>query len=579
MLVALVAGPALAYRVAAASPAPTVAATERGTAPAIGTTVSTNLPPTKVIPPEPVNLPRELAEVARLTESGVDQNVVLLYVQQSAKGYPVSADQLIYLRDLGVSEPVLQALVEHSSTPTAPVLPGTAAAPTPAGEGQAPSPAVPSETQPPAESPASSESTAPPPVSGAAASFYDSLAPYGTWLYLPAYGWCWQPTVAVANSSWLPYGDEGYWLWSDNGWYWNSYYSWGWAPFHYGRWCRYPRYGWVWCPDHVWGSAWVCWRDWGDYCGWAPLPPGACFSAGLGWSFGGVGVGFDFGFGLPWSCFSFVPYRHFCDRDWHEHHLVGHEAERAFDHSRPSNRYLVDSHHPFINRGVDPGRVRAATHRPLQTVAIREMPRAGANAAMPGHLVTTGRKAIVYRPRANFSGQFKPALGGLNTPRALPKPAPSGRTGSSMTSPLKPLGEPSREPFPPANRYESRASGWDRVTQSQPPMRSSPTAPAARAPARSEISGSVPPRYAWRATPSWSVPERAYSAPSSSYRSAPAGSFSGTARSVLPGRSFSPPAFRSSSFASRPAPAWHAASPSSGAYGHWGGGGQRYSRR
>ena len=86
-------------------------------------------------------------------------------------------------------------------------------------------------------------------MNGAAADFYNSLAPYGTWVNVPDYGWCWQPTVVVVNSAWQPYCNNGCWLWTDQGWYWNSYYSWGWAPFHYGRWCQYPGYGWLWCPD------------------------------------------------------------------------------------------------------------------------------------------------------------------------------------------------------------------------------------------------------------------------------------------------------------------------------------------
>ena len=151
-------------------------------------------------------------------------------------------------------------------------------------------------------------------MDGAAAQFYTSLAPYGTWLDVPGYGWCWQPTIVVVNPAWQPYCNDGWWLWSDCGWYWNSYYSWGWAPFHYGRWCQYPRYGWLWCPDRVWGPSWVSWRNYPGYCGWAPLPPGACFSAGTGWSFNGLAVGVNFGFGLGPGCFTFCDFRHFGDR-------------------------------------------------------------------------------------------------------------------------------------------------------------------------------------------------------------------------------------------------------------------------
>ena len=63
--------------------------------------------------------------------------------------------------------------------------------------------------------------------------FYDSLSPYGTWVYVNGYGSCWRPTVVVANPGWQPYFDGGHWVYTDSGWYWMSDYSWGWAPLHW----------------------------------------------------------------------------------------------------------------------------------------------------------------------------------------------------------------------------------------------------------------------------------------------------------------------------------------------------------
>ena len=51
--------------------------------------------------------------------------------------------------------------------------------------------------------------------------FHEQLAPYGAWVHVPDYGWCWRPTVAVANVNWRPYYDNGRWVYSDHGWYWN----------------------------------------------------------------------------------------------------------------------------------------------------------------------------------------------------------------------------------------------------------------------------------------------------------------------------------------------------------------------
>src|SRR5580700_10197841 len=69
--------------------------------------------------------------------------------------------------------------------------------------------------------------------------FYSDLSPYGQWVDLAGYGWCWQPTVVAGNSQWQPYSDDGHWIYTDAGWFWQSDYPWGWAPFHYGRWLHH----------------------------------------------------------------------------------------------------------------------------------------------------------------------------------------------------------------------------------------------------------------------------------------------------------------------------------------------------
>ena len=102
--------------------------------------------------------------------------------------------------------------------------------------------------------------------------FYDNLSPYGSWIDVAGYGYCFQPSVAVDNADWRPYAD-GYWAYTDVGWTWVSYEDFGWATYHYGRWTDLAGYGWVWVPGYEWGPAWVSWRTGGDYVGWAPLPP------------------------------------------------------------------------------------------------------------------------------------------------------------------------------------------------------------------------------------------------------------------------------------------------------------------
>ena len=102
--------------------------------------------------------------------------------------------------------------------------------------------------------------------------FYDELSPYGRWVDNPDYGYVWVPD---AGNDFRPYSTNGHWVWTENyEWMWVSDYDWGWAPFHYGRWEEDPYYGWFWVPGYEWSSAWVAWRDGGDYYGWAPLRPG-----------------------------------------------------------------------------------------------------------------------------------------------------------------------------------------------------------------------------------------------------------------------------------------------------------------
>ncbi len=109
--------------------------------------------------------------------------------------------------------------------------------------------------------------------------FYDELSPYGEWIDYPEYGYVWVPEE---SDNFRPYESNGHWVWTDDyEWMWVSDYAWGWAPFHYGRWFNDPYYGWMWVPGYEWSPAWVCWRDGGDYYGWAPLRPGINISFGF----------------------------------------------------------------------------------------------------------------------------------------------------------------------------------------------------------------------------------------------------------------------------------------------------------
>lgn len=109
--------------------------------------------------------------------------------------------------------------------------------------------------------------------------FYDNLEPYGAWLEVGDYGYCWRPYDVDAD--WSPYSD-GRWVYTDAGWTWDSEEPYGWAVYHYGRWMNVDNFGWIWVPDTEWGPGWVSWRHSPEYIGWAPLPPEAFFRISIG---------------------------------------------------------------------------------------------------------------------------------------------------------------------------------------------------------------------------------------------------------------------------------------------------------
>ncbi|HTD85039.1 MAG TPA: DUF6600 domain-containing protein, partial [Candidatus Binatia bacterium] len=389
-----------------------------------------------VAPPN-VKLSPAMADVVKLVQAGVSPDVLMAYVTNSSAVFNVDSDVIVYLNDLGVTNAVITALIQHDSSPQTtarkasanavqPLPPGVstiapvanvyppAAQRTPAGQTAYPGDVsmvtdtnvTDQATTPPAEA------TAPPAENMTVNSFYNSLAPYGSWVDVPGYGMCWQPTVAVSDPYWRPYCDRGRWLWSDAGWYWYSDYSWGWAPFHYGRWCSYPHYGWLWVPGTVWSPSWVTWRYSGAYCGWAPLPPGCGYRSGVGLTWYGTGVSLGFDFGLGWNCWSYVPVGHFCD--WHvRRHCLPSDGIRVVHNSAtPVNRF---THHnsTVMNQGIEPNTIARATRTKIPTARITDHALPTDGRVKPERLDTSGNTLAVVRPQL---------------PRTTDTPAPSHGT-------------------------------------------------------------------------------------------------------------------------------------------------------
>ena len=70
-------------------------------------------------------------EIERLTQAGVEEAVVLSYINNSAGTFNLTADQVISLKNLGVSPQVISAMLEHDRELISGERPLTASAPPP----------------------------------------------------------------------------------------------------------------------------------------------------------------------------------------------------------------------------------------------------------------------------------------------------------------------------------------------------------------------------------------------------------------------------------------------------------------
>jgi hypothetical protein len=403
-----------------------------------------------------------LAEIIKLANSGVEEGVMMAYVTNSASTFNLSAEEIIYLKDIGVPDRVVTAMILRDQTlHTDSVTALAAAAPLPPAEEPVAPNAAEVAPQPDATAAQYPSEPAPPPTEVAGDSdFYSSLSPYGSWVNVAGYGACWQPTVVAVNPGWAPYYNCGRWIWTDCGWYWCSYYSWGWAPFHYGRWFCHTRLGWCWAPDHVWGPSWVSWRYTDGYCGWAPLPPGTSYAYGAGLTFHGHPVGHGQDLGLKASNYRFVAWNHFKERDFQHYRLPPQQQDQLFKHSVVTAKFSGDGHN-IVNDGLPPQKVAAATGTQVRRVAIREV---GGTARSPGdaaeHYDPSEGTVTVYRP--NFGGTSTGGAGGSVALPQYPKVQGTPRTVSSPTR---------------TDNFAQPLTGYAATAPSQPVARPGQTAP------------------------------------------------------------------------------------------------------
>jgi hypothetical protein len=375
--------------------------------------------------PDRAKLSPAATEVVKLHESMVGEEVVISFVESTVYPFRLSADQIVYLQDIGLSEDIVQAMIKRDTVLASgshvastgldlPVAAPSSQADVSGNDvlsapavGEAPDTRIPvaAVTEPVYAGQSSSSSVEPPPMVTSRETrvvtreyFHEQLAPYGTWVHLSGHGWCWRPTVGVTDTHWRPYTDNGRWVYSDHGWYWHSYYTWGWAPFHYGRWTRRSDYGWVWVPDTVWGPSWVTWRYSDAYCGWAPLPPAAHYHTGFGLTYRGSRVSVGFGFGLMHDHYAFVPRHYFTHHHVGRHRMHRDKKREVYNQTTIINNYNTENNHVVINNGITPKRIAAGNTQEIQRVPLKEV-----EDAESVRLVGNGRRSLnvlpVYRPK------------------------------------------------------------------------------------------------------------------------------------------------------------------------------------
>jgi hypothetical protein len=189
--------------------------------------------------------------------------------------------------------------------------------------------------------------------------FYNALAPYGQWIETNDGLMVWHPTFL--DRTWAPY-TYGNWEWTNDGWYWNSDEPFGYITYHYGRWYNDEYYGWIWVPDDQWAPAWVEWRYDDDNIGWAPLPPYAEFTIG-------IGLHYTHEYHPNYAYWNFVGYNHFNDADVYHYYAGPRVKYRIYNNTVLRNDYDYNNGR-IINRGIGYDRVKERVGRPIVTHEI-----------------------------------------------------------------------------------------------------------------------------------------------------------------------------------------------------------------
>ena len=191
--------------------------------------------------------------------------------------------------------------------------------------------------------------------------FYTQLAPYGSWVEVDYGVVVWRPTIIRTN--WSPY-NVGRWVWTYDGWYWDSYEPFGHITYHYGRWYYDDYYGWLWYPDYEWAPAWVEWRYDNNYIGWAPLHPYATFSIS-------IGIVWSNTYYSPYHHWNYVNYNYFCDPYVYNYYVEPGYKYRIHSGTKYRHEYTYRNGR-VQNRGID---VKYVSDKSGQQIKQRDLVR------------------------------------------------------------------------------------------------------------------------------------------------------------------------------------------------------------
>ena len=243
--------------------------------------------------------------------------------------------------------------------------------------------------------------------------FYETLAPYGEWIFLPPYGWVWSPYNVTPE--WRPYY-YGYWVWTECGWTWVSTEPFGWAVYHYGRWLYQPFYGWVWVPGHIWGPAWVAWRRGDGWLGWAALPPDPAGPAPVGP--GGVNINIHVNIinSIRRFSWNFVEEDRFCERNLKRYIVKPVRNVHIVNQTQNITNYSVQNN-TVINKSLSFQQSQSKWGKAIPSFRIQDADRKTLSAI-------TGNTLQLFRPKIESA---TPKI----TPDKIapPRPAPTDPAG------------------------------------------------------------------------------------------------------------------------------------------------------